>query len=142
MQIMTKDGTALVAGIIPRAAEYNTVGDKQSSLATFSIKVGERPPAVQGERGEAVWANCECWHAAARAAAALKKYDVVMAFGKVKTDRYTNSSGEEKVRKVLVCEGFFVMPPAVLPQAQAQPAALPPEIAEAAEMFTDDGVPF
>ena len=46
------------------------------------------------------------------------------------------------MRKVLVCEGFFVMPPAVLPQAQAQPAALPPEIAEAAEMFTDDGVPF
>ena len=34
----------MVSGYVPRNAEYRRVGDKDSSLAHFSVKVGEKPP--------------------------------------------------------------------------------------------------
>lgn len=135
MQTIFKDGTVLVAGFLPSDAEYKTVGDKASSLTKFGLKVGERPPVGGEQHGEPIWVNCVCWHDVARAAATLKKFDVVMAFGKIKVEEY-----EGKTYKKLAVDGFFKMPSAAQMPTPAAPSNDLPIDAEV--VFSDDGVPF
>ena len=77
MRAKLPDGSVIISGFLAKDAEYKQVGGNNSSLTKFAVKVGERQPKVQGERGEAVWVNCQCWHSVARATKALKKFDVV-----------------------------------------------------------------
>lgn len=107
MKARLPDGSVIISGFLAKDAEYKQVGGNNSSLTKFSVKVGERQPKVQGERGEAVWVSCQCWHSVARATKALKKFDVVFCVGKVEKKPYTSKDGEEKVDVHLVCEAVF-----------------------------------
>ena len=141
MQCKFSDGTIMIGGFLAKDAEYMQVGGDNKSLTKFSVKVGERPPQNGEQRGVAIWCNCECWRSVARAAMGLKKFDVVIAFGKLKVETYTKD-GEEKQKKVLVCEGVFVQPPAApAPAPMAQGAYIPPTDS-GMEIFDEDGVPF
>ena len=141
MQCKFSDGTIMIGGFLAKDAEYMQVGGDNKSLTKFSVKVGERPPQNGEQRGVAIWCNCECWRSVARAAMGLKKFDVVIAFGKLKVETYTKD-GEEKQKKVLVCEGVFVQPPAApAPAPMAQGAYIPPADS-GMEIFDEDGVPF
>ena len=141
MQCKFSDGTIMIGGFLAKDAEYMQVGGDNKSLTKFSVKVGERPPQNGEQRGVAIWVNCECWHSVARAAMGLKKFDVVIAFGKLKVETYTKD-GEQKQKKVLVCEGVFVQPPAApAPAPMAQGAYIPPADS-GMEIFDEDGVPF
>lgn len=62
MQARLPDGSVIISGVLGRDAEYRQVGQNNSSLTKFSVKVGERPPKASGERGEAIWVNCQCRH--------------------------------------------------------------------------------
>jgi single-stranded DNA-binding protein len=93
----------MVCGACPKDADFKTVGDKQSSLCKFSLKVGERK--VEGEeKPVAIWCNCTAWHGVAKASKGIKKGDVVFCIGKIKTSEY-----EGKERKDLECEFVSVM---------------------------------
>lgn len=94
MRARLPDGSVIISGFLAKDAEYKQVGGNNSSLTKFSVKVGERQPKVQGERGEAVWVNCQCWHSVARATKALKKFDVVLCMGKVEKKPYTSKDGD------------------------------------------------
>lgn len=107
MQARLPDVSVIISGFLAKDAEYKQAGDNNSSLTKFAVKVGERQPKVQGERGEAVWVSCQCWHSVARATKALKKFDVVLCVGKVEKKPYTSKDGEEKVDVHLVCEAVF-----------------------------------
>lgn len=99
----------IVCGPVARDAEYKTVGEKNSSLTKFSVKYDEK----QEEDGNttAVWANCECWHAVARHASQIKKGDVVLAIGIIKSDTWTDkNTGEQKQAKKLVCDFVSILP--------------------------------
>ena len=98
MRARLPDGSVIISGFLAKDAEYKQVGGNNSSLTKFAVKVGERQPKVQGERGEAVWVSCQCWHSVARATKALKKFDVVLCVGKVEKKPYTSKDGEEKSR--------------------------------------------
>lgn len=140
MQARLPDGSIIISGFLAKDAEYKQVGDKNASLTKFAVKVGERQPTEQGERGEAIWVNCQCWHSVARAAMSLKKFDVVLCVGKVEKSKYTNKDGEEKIDTHLVCEGVFVQPQAVEVQSQSSGAS---DIPDGFEEEIDDGtVPF
>lgn len=103
MQTMFKDGSVMICGSLPKDAEYKTVGDKNSSLTKFGVKVGERK--VEGQdKPEAIWVNCDCWHEVAKATKDLKKFDVVFCIGKIKI---TEKDG--KTYKTLECEAAFSM---------------------------------
>jgi len=78
MQARLPDGSVIISGFLAKDAEYKQVGGNNSSLTKFSVKVGERQPKVQGERGEAVWVSCQCWHSVARATKALKKLTYIL----------------------------------------------------------------
>lgn len=104
MQAGLPDGSVIISGFLAKDAEYKQVGGNNSSLTKFSVKVGERQPKVQGERGETIWVNCQCWHSVARATKALKKFDVVLCVGKA----------EKKLTYILCAKPFLYS----LPQKQ------------------------
>lgn len=129
MQTKFNDGSVMISGFLGKDAEYRQVGKKNSSLTTFSVKVGERD-------GEAVWVGCQCWHSTARACVRLKKFDVVLCIGHIK--KYTKNDGTQGA--CLECEGVFIQPPAQEIQ-NAQPNTAQ-GIDGYEELLTDDGVPF
>lgn len=43
MQTKLSDGSIMVCGMLPKDAEYKTVGANGSDLTTFGLKVGEKP---------------------------------------------------------------------------------------------------
>ncbi len=133
MQTMFKDGSVMICGPLPKDAEYKTVGDKNSSLTKFGVKVGERP--VEGQdKPDAIWVNCDCWHDVARATRNLKKMDVVFCVGKIKANEK-----DGKTYKTLECEAVFVMNKAPQENTASAPAELPKDFEE---ILSDDGVPF
>lgn len=125
MQARLPDGSVIISGFLAKDAEYKQVGGNNSSLTKFAVKVGERPPKVQGERGEAIWVN---W----------KKFDVVLCVGKVEKKPYTSKDGEEKVDVHLVCEAVFVQPTA----EAAPPQELGGDLSDFEEVLNDEGTPF
>ena len=134
MQGKLQDGSIIICGPLPKDAEYKTVGDKNSSLTKFGVKVGERK--VDGkDKPEAIWVNCDCWHEVAKASKNLKKFDVVLCVGKIKE---TEKDG--KTYKTLVCEFVVSMQKAVeAVSEQGGSVPLPPEF----EAIVNDGdVPF
>lgn len=138
MQAKLPDGSVIISGFFAKDAEYKQVGGNNSSLTKFAVKVGERQPKVQGERGEAVWVNCQCWHSVARATKALKKFDVVFCVGKVEKKPYTGKDGKEKVDVHLVCKAVFVQPTA----EAAPPQELGGDLSDFEEVLNDEGTPF
>ena len=138
MQARLPDGSVIITGFLAKDAEYKQVGGNNSSLTKFAVKVGECQPKAQGERGEAVWVNCQCWHSVARATKALKKFDVVFCVGKVEKKPYTGKDGKEKVDVHLVCEAVFVQPTA----EAAPPQELGGDLSDFEEVLNDEGTPF
>ncbi len=128
MQTRLPDGSVMVCGVLPKDAEYRTVGQNNSSLTKFSVKCGERKVEGQ-EKPQAIWCNCTCWHSVARAAQNLKKGDCVFCIGKIESHEH-----EGKEYKELVCE--FVSP--MSKEIQKVDTNLPDEFEE----ISDDGVPF
>lgn len=138
MQARLPDGSVIISGFLAKDAEYKQVGGNNSSLTKFAVKVGERPPKVQGERGEAIWVNCQCWHSVARATMSLKKFDVVLCVGKVEKKPYVSKDGEEKVDVHLACEAVFVQPAA----EATPPQELGSDLSDFEEVLSDEGTPF
>ena len=136
MQGKLQDNSIIICGYLGKDAEYKTVGDNNSSLTKFGVKVGEQP--VEGQdKPQAIWVNCDCWHYVARATKDLKKFDVVLCVGKIKV---TEKDG--KTYKNLECEAVFTMSKAleiVSEQANAGSVNIPKEFEE---ILKDDGVPF
>lgn len=95
MQTKLSDGSVMICGILPRDAEYKQVGEKNSSLTKFSIKVGEKKVEGQ-EKPQAIWVNVQCWHSIARAAQNLKKLDTALVIGKIEKKTYTAKDGTQK----------------------------------------------
>lgn len=136
MQTKLNDGSILIGGFLSNDAEYKQVGNKQSSLTKFSVNVGKKPGA-----DKPTWVNCQCWHETARAAASLKKFDVVMCFGHIEQSTYTAQNGEQKTDVHLVVEGIFVQPrPQQITQEMAYTAD--PMIQQAQAMIGSADTPF
>lgn len=95
MQTKLSDGSVMICGILPRDAEYKQVGEKNSSLTKFSIKVGEKKVLGQ-EKTQAIWVNVQCWHSIARAVQNLKKLDTALVIGKIEKKPYTAKDGTQK----------------------------------------------
>lgn len=133
MQTKLSDGSVIVCGFVPKDAETKQVGEKQCTLTTFGIKVGERQ---NGSNKEAVWANCQAWHDLGHYAAQIRKGDVVFAVGKLDVREY-----EGKTYKNVNCEYISI-------QGKADRAAPQPPTFDTADLpvdatvFDDDGVPF
>ena len=105
---LTDGKSFLVCGVVPRDAEFKTVGEKKSSLCEFSIKCDENEQT--GEKTIS-WTSCKCWHSVAKAASKIKKLDVVLAMGRIVTEKWQDkSTGENKSKKVLECEFVSIMP--------------------------------
>jgi single-stranded DNA-binding protein len=135
MQCKLADGSVMVSGILPKDADYRTVGEKNSSFTTFGVKCGEKK--IEGEEKPiAIWCNCKCWHEVAKAAKNFKKFDHVLCIGKIEI----NKSDDGKEYKNLVCEFVIKMPNAEAVQTQASTASN--NIPEDFEELSDDGVPF
>ena len=130
-----QDGSFIVAGYIARDAEMKQT-QTGKTYTTWSVKVGEKPPTTEGERGEAIWTNCKAWHDLARLAATIKKGDTVLCIGKIETSDY-----QGKTYKTLVCEYISVMraAPDQAQEAPAQNNAVPDGYEE---LLTENDMPF
>lgn len=117
-----QDGSFIIAGFVANDAEMKK-SQNGKTYTKWSVKVGEKPSAVQGERGEAIWTNCIAWHDAARYAAQIKKGDSVMVVGRIETNEH-----EGKTYKTLNAEFISIM-------GKTAPAAV--SVAPAADTYTD-----
>ena len=141
MQTKLNDGSIMVCGILPKDAEYKVVGQHNSSLTTFGVKVGERPSPDINQRADAIWCNCVCWHNVARAAMHLKKGDCVLCIGKIKVEDYTDRNGNPVKSKKLECEFVAPMVSAQIPAQQTQQNASVGDLSEYEEILSG-GDPF
>ena len=134
MQGKFQDGSIIVCGVLGKDAEHKQVGEKNTHLTKFGVKVGEKPSAVVDEKPEAIWVNCDCWNNVAKAAMGLKKLDVVLCIGKLKI---TEKDG--KTYKSLECEAVFKMGYSVVSTLSEAASTIPQDFEE---ILNDDGVPF
>ncbi len=143
MQTKLSDGSVMVCGVLPKDAEYKTVGQNSSSLTKFSVKVGERinPDASENAKPIAIWCNCVCWHSVARAAKGLKKSDTVLCIGKVEVRTYTGKDDAEHTVKELICEFVLPMVPAVQ-ETSAQVSNTIGSLNGYEEILSDGDTPF
>ena len=122
-----QDGSFIIAGFVAKDAEMKK-SQNGKTYTNWSVKVGEKPSAVQGERGEAIWTNCRAWHDAARYAAHIKKGDSVMVVGRIETSEFISIMGKS---------------PAAPAAAQAAPAAdTYTDLSQFEEILSDGDVPF
>ena len=128
MQTMFKDGSVMVCGMLPKDAEYKQVGTDSVDLTTFGVKVGEKPSPHADQKSEAIWCNCTCWRKTALAAKGLKKGDVVLCVGKIKTENYKDN----------VQPMQFPLPTQQAPSAAEQIG----DLSEFEEVLNDGDMPF
>lgn len=95
----------IVCGVLPRDAEYQVVGAKDTPLCKFSVKKGEKP-----DTKEAIWQNCIVWFEKASYASLFKKGDTIFAAGKVENRTYTKRDGEQGTSSELNVEFCMKMP--------------------------------
>ena len=133
-----QDGSFIVCGYVARDAELRTVGEKNSSLCRWSVKVGEE--VKPGGQKEAKWTSCQAWHDKARSAAAIKKGDTVLCVGRIEK----NTGTDGKQYKNLVCEFISVMKktPEVRPVAPDPSSDEITDLSEFEEILGDGDVPF
>lgn len=131
-----QDGSFVICGYVAKDAELKHVGEKKSSLCTWSVKVSEK----NGNKG-ANWTNCKAWHSAARFAANIKKGDTVLCIGKIEANEH-----EGVTYKNLVCEYISIMGKSNSAASAAPPSTvIDPEtvdLNEFEEILSDGEVPF
>jgi single-stranded DNA-binding protein len=91
-----------IVGAAGKDAEFRHVGDKNTALTTFSLAVGK------DAEDKTKWAECNAWTKLSSYAVGIKKGDIVLAIGTIKSN-VSESNG--KTYNTLNCE--FVCNPAV-----------------------------
>ena len=131
-----QDGNFIVCGFVPKDAEMKTT-QTGKTLTTWSVKVGEKPSAVEGERGEAIWVSCQAWHDEARVASSRKKGDIALCVGKLQEREY-----EGKKYKNLVCEFIIKQGAAPTAPATSNVSETANSLSEYEEILSDGEAPF
>jgi hypothetical protein len=90
-----------IIGAAGKDAEFKHVGEKNTALTSFSLAVGK------DAEGITKWAECAAWQKVSSMASGIKKGDIVLAIGTIKTREY-----EGKTYNTLNCE--FVSNPAAV----------------------------
>ena len=99
MKVKFADDTVMVGGYVPADAEKKSTSEK--APWKFSVKVGEKPLQEGQERPDASWCSCASWHSSA---AAIRKGDIVLAFGKL----VSNVGSDGKTYWTLNVDGFVI----------------------------------
>ena len=112
MKAKFTDDTVLVGGYVPSDAKKSS----EKAPWKFSVKVGEKPLQEGQERPDASWCSCASWHSSA---AAIRKGDIVLAFGKL----VSNVGNDGKTYWTLNVDGFVICNKAAAVAAPAVAAA-------------------
>lgn len=99
MQVRLSKTVVLLVGAAGKDAELKHVGDKNTPVCKFSLAVGK------DEEDKTVWADCDAWQKLSSYAAGIKKSDIVLAIGTIKSREYNG-----KTYNTLECD--FVCNPA------------------------------
>jgi hypothetical protein len=90
-----------IVGAAGKDAELKHVGEKNTVVANFSLAIGK------DAEGKTRWAECAAWQKLSSYAAGIKKGDIVLAIGTIKSSK---SESNGKIYNTLDCE--FVCNPA------------------------------
>ncbi len=138
MQTKCGDGSVMICGFVGKGAETRRVGEKNSVLTKFSVKVGDK--AVKGqEKKQAIWVNCTCWNDIGKAASVIKKGDYVLAVGKIQKSTYTDEEGHQRESSELICEFVTAMFKDCLPTIEKNDCSA--DVSYTEEKYNDD-LPF
>lgn len=133
-----QDGSFMVCGYVAKDAEMKTT-QSGKTLTKWGVSVAK----TKKEDGtwDTKWTNCQAWHDAARAAACIKKGDIVLCVGRIETNEYNG-----KTYKNLVVDFFCKMPTgteAAMPTPAESPSVISDDDLSAFEEILDDvEVPF
>lgn len=100
MKIVFDGDFSIISGYIAKDAETIFVGEGQTMLTYFSVKVsgGENPE----------WVYCKCWRSLAKKAKQIKRGDNIIATGKFEARKYTSKDGNERIGVELSCDFFSI----------------------------------
>jgi single-stranded DNA-binding protein len=80
MQVWLSKTILLVVGGAGKDAELKHVGEKNTALCSFSLAIGK------GTDGQTQWAECAAWSKLSSTAAEIRKGDIVLAIGTIKSE--------------------------------------------------------
>lgn len=123
-----------IVGAAGKDAEFKHVGDKNTALTTFNLAVGK------DAEDKTKWAECNAWTKLSSYAVGIKKGDIVLAIGTIKSNA---SESNGKTYNTLNCE--FVCSPAVFGigaiASAAASAGVPKDTCDFVEI-TGEGMPY
>lgn len=121
-----KDDYFMVTGTVTRDAQFRTVGDKNTPIASFSINAGKRPDTTT------IFVECKAWRKLGECSSSIVKGDTVCVIGKMESREYNG-----KTYKDINCEWLNVVG-----KAGQTPASAPKTFSEMMDADTDGDLPF
>ncbi len=85
----------ILVGRLGRDAELKYVNSR-TAVCSFSLAVNEKIRRGKGYEGVTTWLRIACWDKVAEQAGNLKKGELVLIEGSLRTEKWENKNGEER----------------------------------------------
>jgi len=95
----------ILVGRLGRDAEVKYVNSR-TAVCIFSLAVNEKIRRGKGYEGVTTWLRISCWDKLAEQAGSLKKGELVLIEGSLRTEKWKSRDGEERESLQVVCRHF------------------------------------
>ena len=95
----------ILVGRLGRDTELKYVTSR-SAVCSFSLAVNEKIRRGKGDEGVTTLLRVACWDKVAEQAGNLKKGELVLIEGSLRTEKWKGSNGDERESLQIVCQRF------------------------------------
>lgn len=93
----------ILVGRLGRDAEVKYVTSR-TAVCSFSLAVNEKIRRGKGYEGVTTWLRVACWDKVAEQAGNLKKGELVLVEGALRTDKWRDKHGNDRESLQIVCQ--------------------------------------
>ncbi len=95
----------ILIGRLGRDAELKYV-NSHTAVCSFSLAVNEKIRRGKGYEGVTTWLRVACWDKLAEQAGSLRKGELVLIEGSLRTEKWKGKNGEERESLQVMCQRF------------------------------------